>query len=115
MCTQMIPREIIAYNESEQQDELEEQRETVEQLEEELATLLEEESESTDETVSINFDHIINVDGEEIVTGTFGFSIRYVDENLNQDYTYSYIVENDQLTLYGRIDKETFEYIFTKQ
>ena len=41
-------------------------------------------------------------------------SIDFEDEKAS-DYTYSYVVDADYLTLYGNIGKETSEYVFTKQ
>ena len=41
-------------------------------------------------------------------------SIDFDDEKAT-DYTYSYTVDKDSLTLYGSVGKESFEYVFTKQ
>ena len=41
-------------------------------------------------------------------------SIDFDDEKAT-DYTYSYTVEKNSLTLYGSVGKESFEYVFTKQ
>ena len=41
-------------------------------------------------------------------------SIDFDDEKAT-DYTYSFAVDKDSLTLYGSVGKESFEYVFTKQ
>ena len=41
-------------------------------------------------------------------------SIDFDDEKAT-DYTYSFAVDKDSLTLHGRVGKESFEYVFTKQ
>jgi hypothetical protein len=41
-------------------------------------------------------------------------SIDFDDEKAT-DYTYSFTVDKDSLTLYGSVGKESFEYVFTKQ
>ena len=40
-------------------------------------------------------------------------SIDFEDEKAT-DYTYSYTIDKDSLTLYGNVSKESFEYVFTK-
>lgn len=40
-------------------------------------------------------------------------SIDFEDEKAT-DYTYSYTIDKDSLTLYGNVGKESFEYVFTK-
>ena len=41
-------------------------------------------------------------------------SIDFDDEKAT-NYTYSFTVDKDSLTLYGSVGKESFEYVFTKQ
>lgn len=40
-------------------------------------------------------------------------SIDFEDEKAT-DYTYSYTIDKDSLTLYGNVGKESFEYVLTK-
>lgn len=40
-------------------------------------------------------------------------SIDFEDEKAT-DYTYSYTIDKDRLTLFGSVGKENFEYVFTK-
>lgn len=41
-------------------------------------------------------------------------SIDFQDEKA-EDYIYSYVVDEEYLTLYGRVEKETFEFVLKKQ